>query len=230
MKIHMRGAIWALLLLLVLGAFWQFSRINGGDGIVTGKSWMGKVNEGKIEIASEAKAQWEAQLAVAKASYLAGEKKDMGVLQNIAVLNQSLGHYAAAREAIEMLLEQNKINDGAWVIAGDIAQNMEDWNAAEKNYLKAIELGGLNQQLLTKVEQLWRTQFPKKIEKIKGLYEAAIAYDGQKKFYLIGLGRWYAEQGNFVEAASHLKVALTLDPKNEDLKKEWMDYEQKAGN
>ncbi|MEK7094635.1 MAG: tetratricopeptide repeat protein [Patescibacteria group bacterium] len=228
MNIRTKPLLLGLGALIIVGIIWSLTGPNGfqDDGITKGKTWFGQVNEENIDLSEEVLAQWNIQLQTAIASYKA--KEDMGVLNNIGSLYLSLGQFAKAREVMEIYLTKNTINDAAYVLYGDILVRMEDWKGANTAYLKAVELSGINEQLAYKMETLWREHMPERISNIKGLYEAAIAYDGQKKFYMVQLGRWYAEQGDFANAASHLKVAVTLNPDNKDLKKEMEEYEQKA--
>lgn len=204
---------------------WLASNPVNPNQAVSGKTWSGLVNSVERDIPVATRKQWQTQLNVALAAY--AQKPDWGTLQNIAALEQSLGNYAAAREAIERLLAENKINYGAWMLYGDILSSMEAWKEANTAYLKVMELGGLDQLLVEKIEKLWRGHFPENIPKIKGLIESAIAYDGQKSFYMVKLASWYAEQGDFANAASHMRVAATLEPNNKAIKDDLAVYEQK---
>jgi tetratricopeptide (TPR) repeat protein len=223
-----KTAAYIVLVILAISAIgygkWLAANPDPGQA-VSGKTWSGLVNSVDRDIPVAVRRQWEAQLQLALASY--AQKADWGTLQNIAALEYSLGNYAAAREAIERLLAENKINYGAWMISGDILAAMEDWKGADAAYLKVVELGGLDQLLVEKVEQLWRNHFPEKNPKIKGLLEAAIAYDGQKSFYMVKLAQWYAEQGDYANAVSHMRVAATLEPNTQAIKDDLAAYEAK---
>ncbi|MBI2477072.1 hypothetical protein HYV72_02750, partial [Candidatus Uhrbacteria bacterium] len=169
----------------------------------------------------QARAQWEAQLDTTLAA-LVYDESDLSQIQTAAILEEQLGLYADARRHMEDVLEKNQINPANWTIYGDIALKMRDYETAELAYAKSLELG-VDQQVVAKLEQLWREHLPSQMENIEPLYQDAIAADGQRTFYLVRLAEFYAERGRFDEAVSHMKVAADLDKDNQELQDAYED-------
>ncbi len=197
------------------------------DGaLISGDRYPGFVNQEEVEIPPEARMQWEARLDTALAS-LAHDPDDLSQLQTTAVLELELGLYADARGHMEQVLDKNEINPVAWTIYGDIAAKMHDYETAELAYAKSLELS-IDQQVLLKLENVWRNNLPSQYPNIEVLYQDAIVSVGQQPFLLIRLAQFYADEGRYEEAASHLKVAMDLDPENEDIKTDYENMKEKA--
>jgi tetratricopeptide (TPR) repeat protein len=202
---------------------WQWA----SDGeLISGDEYPGFVNQEDLDIPDSARLQWEAQLDTARAS-LAQDPDNFGQLQATAVLEQQLGLYADARKHMELLLKGNQINPVAWTIYGDIVYKMRDYETAELAYAKSLELD-IDQQVLLKLENVWRNDLPSQYPNIETLYKDAISAAGQEPFFLIRLAQWYADEGRYEEAASHLKVAMDLDPENEDIRTDYENMKEKA--
>lgn len=210
----------ALGIVVIVLVAWQWKQDWRG---FSGGAYPGLVNQEVLDLPPEVRAQWEAQLDTALA-VLATDASDLGQLQVTAVLEEQLGLYAEARAHMETLLERNKINPANWTIYGDIALKMQDYETAELAFAKSLELA-LDEQVIAKLEDVWRTKLPSQKPNIETLYLNAIAVDGQRVFYLVRLAQWYAEEGRWAEAASHLKVAADLEPENESLR---ASYEEAA--
>ncbi|MEK7529857.1 MAG: hypothetical protein AAB570_02940 [Patescibacteria group bacterium] len=186
----------------------------------------GFVNEETLDLPAEVRAQWEAQYDTALSS-LEYDPEDLSANVTLAVLELSLGRYADARERMEFVLSRNQLNAVNWTVFGDVALKMGDYEAAELAYLKSLEIS-VDQQVIFKLEQVWREHLPSQTDNIEALYRDAIAAEGQKRFYLVQLAAWYEERDRLDEAASHLKVASDLEPDNEELKAAYEEMARKA--
>lgn len=195
------------------------------EGVAT-KTYLGFVQSEDREIPEEVRAQWEIQRD-ADLAILQQDPDDLNALQGVAVLERSLGNYATARNYIERYLELNSINPAGWTILGDIAWSMEDYKTAESSYVKSMSLS-LNESTVTKLERLWREQFPDRYEDIELLYEDAIRVDGQRASYASRLARWYAEQERWQEAADNMNIVVQLNPDDQNAREEYQEYLQNA--
>ena len=223
----MKNRIKVLLIVLglvVIGAVaWDWA----GDGkLFSSDRYPGFVNEEALDLPADVRGPWEAQYDTAIAS-LAYDPEDLSANATLAVLESNLGKYADARERMEFVLSKNQINPVNWTIFGDIVSKMGDYEATELAYLKSLELT-VDQQVVYKLEQLWREHLPSQTDNIEALYQDAIAAEGQTRFYLVQLAAWYEEEGRFEEAASHLKVASDLEPDNEALREAYEEMARKA--
>ena len=225
MKNIKRNITAVITVLIVAFIIWQMAT---GWALLSGKAYPGFINEADLGLPAEIQAQLEVQLNTALA-VLEGDGEDIGQMQSVAVLQKSLGQYAEARRNIEEVVERNQINVAAWTIYGDIALDMEDYETAELAYARALELQ-VSDQLVYKLEQLWREHLPEQQAQIGEFYESIIAQRGQRPFYLIQLARWYEEEDRLQEAADHMKVASDLEPDNVELREEYEKLKDKARN
>jgi len=221
MKGRTRLGIILVGLAIIAGIAWQWTRDNE---FISFNNYPGFVNSEDLDIPEDVRAQWEVQLNTGLA-LLETEPDNLGVLQSLAVIQESFGEYALARRYIERYMEINAMNPASWTILGDIALRMEDYKTAEAAFIKALSLVP-NEQGYFKLEALWRAQFPERYGDIETMYQEAIRIDRQRPSYLMRLARWYAEQERFQEAVDHMMVVVQLQPDVEGVKAELAEYQK----
>ena len=202
---------------------WQWTR---DTDTVSTRDYPGFVNHIEIDIPEDVRAQWEVGLRT-ELAILEQNPEDLGSLQAVSVRYKSIGELATARRYSERYMEVNALNPTAWVILGDIAWDMEDYETAESSYVKALSLS-TDENVFFKLERLWREQFPERYADIEILYEDAIRLDEQRPSYLTQLARWYAEQERWEEAAANMRIVTQLLPENESAREEWLSYREQA--
>ena len=111
---------------------------------------------------------------------------------------------------MEFVLSRNQLNAVNWTVFGDVALKMGDYEAAELAYLKSLEIT-VDQQVIFKLEQVWREHLPSQTDNIEALYQDAIAAEG-KAVLSCAIGGVVRGRDRLDEAASHLKVASDLEP------------------
>ncbi len=225
MKGRTRLVVIILGIVVIALVAWQWTR---DTDTVTVRDYPGFVNQVEIDIPEDVRAQWEVGLRT-ELAVLEQDPENLSSLQAVAVLHKATGDLAAARRYIERYMEVNAINPTAWVILGDIAMDMEDYETAEAAYVKTLTLA-TDENVFFKLERLWRDQFPERYEDIEVLYEDAIRLDGQRPSYLTQLARWYAEQERWEEAAANMSIVVQMLPDNEGARAELATYQSNARN
>jgi len=202
---------------------WQWK----SDGVsIENVDYPGFINH--VDLGDDARvvAQWEIQKNTLLA-VLDKDPEDLSSRESLAFMYFMLGDYAKARRNIEAVIAKNSINYATWILLGDISNKMEDYKTAEASYIKSLSLA-TDPSVFRKLESLWRREFPERDADIEKLYLQAVSSVGQDSFYMTRLSVWYAEHERWSEAASHLKVILDTKPDDEDLRKEYEGYLQKA--
>ena len=219
MKGRTRLGIILVGLAIIVGIGWQWTRDSNS---ISFNTYPGLVNSESLDIPEDVRAQWEVQLNTGVA-ILETEPDNLGVLQSLAVIQESLGEYAIARRYIERYMEINAMNPASWTILGDIALRMEDYKTAEAAFVKALSLVP-NEQGYFKLEALWRAQFPDRYADIETMYQEAIQLDRQRPSYMTRLARWYAEQERWQEAVDHMAIVAQLQPDETGVATELAEY------
>lgn len=157
----------------------------------------------------------------------AGEEVNTDLYLSLASDAYFLGDLVAARENIEIFLNENAIYFVAWNTYGNILAKMGDLEPAERAYEQAIRLsGGMDEYYLDYADFLER-YFPERDEDVKAILEQAVAVLGQKDVFMVRLAEWYLAHDDCDRALSHYEVALDV-AENENVNASIREDYQKA--
>lgn len=186
------------------------------------------------DLTPEVRTTVEGHIATAKASIAAaeqaGEEVDLDQYMIISDYSLVLGDLVTARESLEMVLEQNQGNPIAFNNYAHVLERMGDYTGAEKNYLKAIEISQPYEEYYRDYITLIEVRFPERSGEIEDLLKAGVVSVGQTPWFMVKLGRFYQSAGDCERAIAHYKVAVTLDPDNQDIKDDFATLKQACAN
>jgi tetratricopeptide (TPR) repeat protein len=150
-----------------------------------------------------------AGLLAEKATLTAEGKTDITLLLRIGVQYYILGEVGNAAQAYREILAINPNDAAAFENLGQALYEMGDYVGSLEAWQRAATLSP-SETTYFRIVELINTQLPEHKARIPALMEHGIANIGQTYGFMIRLGDWYAEQGDYVRAVSHYEVALQL--------------------
>lgn len=133
-----------------------------------------------------------------------------------------IGDLVTAREAYEAYIQGVPTDFSVWNSYAKNLARMRDLDLAEEAFRQAIELNPQESYMNDYIVFMERNnQDGSRDEDIVEWYNLAIDVHGQQTWMMLGLGRWYMDQGDCNRSLDHYKVADQLDPESEAVQKEY---------
>jgi len=186
---------------------------------------------GAVQLTTEAKTQFENEIAKIKADLLVAKDNDqlLADYSNLAIYEKSLGNY---REAYDAYLNSLKLNDQfrvTWQNFGDVLLSMKAYKSAAMAYKKAIELNKYLPESYVKLADYYKAVGND--AEVEATYKTALETikDSLESDTLIldAYAEWLAGKGRNIEAikiyeelkAKQPSNGAAIDRKIENLKK-----------
>ncbi|MBI2459131.1 MAG: hypothetical protein HYV53_01090 [Parcubacteria group bacterium] len=216
-----------LTLTIAAGGFWYFNKNSGEKGRTAFETGFTLLDDEKnliwteaVELAPEARLQFENQIEKIKADLAVAKEKEqlLADYNNLAIYEKYLGHY---RQSYDAYLESLKLESRArvaWQNLADVLLKVKAFKSAEFAYKKAIELNQYIPESYVKLADYYKAIGDgKKAEATYKLGLEAIKKSTEGDTLVLNdYAHWLAEQKRYEEAIEIWRQLEKKQPENKE--------------